>query len=460
MMRAMDLVEIAAVLGLAAPARNARFTAVATDSRTLAPGSLFVALAGERFDGHAFVAEAERRGAAALLCSRPVTAGVPLLLVPDTLRALGEIARHNREAFGGPVVALTGSAGKTTTREMIAAVLRTGGPVHATTGNLNNEIGVPLMLLGLDPEARAAVIEMGAGKPGDIAYLGAFVRPDVALVTNALPAHLQGFGTLAEVARTKGEIYDALGDDGVAVLNLDEPFADAWRARIGARRVIGASARGDALADVRAEGIALTAGCAHFRLVSAAGACEVRLAVPGVQQVANAVCAAAVGIALGVAPEAIRAGLQSVVPVAGRMQPRTSVHGALLIDDTYNANPGSLRAAIDSLASFDGERVLVLGAMAELGPGSRELHREAGAHARAAGIARVLACGEHAAAVADGFGAGAHAFATQEELIAACRAFDRAGCVLLVKGSRSAAMERVVNALIDEQPGAAGTGTH
>lgn len=358
------------------------------------------------------------------------------------------------------MVALTGSAGKTTTREMIAAVLRTGGPVHATTGNLNNEIGVPLTLLGLDPDARAAVIEMGAGKPGDIAYLGAFVRPDVALVTNALPAHLQGFGTLAEVARTKGEIYDALGDDGVAVLNLDEPFADAWRARIGARRVIGASARGDALADVRAEGIALTAGCAHFRLVSAAGACEVRLAVPGVQQVANAVCAAAVGIALGVAPEAIRAGLQSVVPVAGRMQPRTSVHGALLIDDTYNANPGSVRAAIDSLASFDGERVLVLGAMAELGPGSRELHREAGAHARAAGIARVLACGEHAAAVADGFGAGAHAFATQEELIAACRAFDRAGCVLLVKGSRSAAMERVVNALIDEQPGAAGTGTH
>ncbi|MCP5321530.1 MAG: UDP-N-acetylmuramoyl-tripeptide--D-alanyl-D-alanine ligase [Pseudomonadales bacterium] len=460
MMRAMGLVEVARVLGVAAPAHNVHFTAVSTDSRAIAPASLFVALCGERFDAHAFVGEAERGGAVALLCSRPVSAGVPVLLVPDTLRALGAIARHNRELFSGPVVALTGSAGKTTTREMIAAILRTGGPVHATAGNLNNEVGVPLTLLGLGPQAHAAVIEMGAARPGDIAYLAAFVRPDVALVTNALPAHLQGFGTLAAVAAAKGEIYEALGADGIAILNLDDPFAATWRARVGSRRVIGVSVRGDALADVCAEDVRLQDGCARFRLLTPAGCGDVRLAVPGVQQVANAVCAAAVGVALGVRPEAIRAGLQAVVPVAGRMQPRVTTRGALLIDDSYNANPGSVRAAIDSLVSFDGERVLVLGAMAELGAGSRDLHREVGAHARLRGVTQLFACGEHAEALAAGFGTGARIFASHEELTAACRSFDRPGCVILVKGSRAAAMERVVDALVDADPGVAGAGRH
>ncbi|MBK8993601.1 MAG: hypothetical protein IPM40_18935 [Gammaproteobacteria bacterium] len=265
MMRAIRLAEFAHFLGLPAPARDAAFDAVSTDTRTLAPGSLFVALRGENFDGHDFVAEAVRRGAGALLCSRPVDAAVPVLQVADTLVALGELGRFNRSLFTGTVVALTGSAGKTTTKEMIAAILGRAGSVLATAGNLNNEIGVPLTLLALHPALRYAVIEMGAAKPGDIRYLGALVRPDVAVLTNALPAHLQGFGSLQAVAATKGEIYDALGPDGVAVLNVDEPFADAWLARIGARTVLRASARGAVDADVRAEDIKVVEGNARFR---------------------------------------------------------------------------------------------------------------------------------------------------------------------------------------------------
>ncbi len=460
MMRAIGLAEFARFLGLPAPAHDVEFDAVSTDTRTLAPGCLFVALRGENFDGHDFVAEAVRRGAGALLCSRPVDAAVPVLQVADTLVALGELGRFNRSLFTGTVVALTGSAGKTTTKEMIAAILGRAGAVLATAGNLNNEIGVPLTLLALHPALRYAVIEMGAAKPGDIRYLGALVRPDVAVLTNALPAHLQGFGSLQAVATTKGEIYDALGPDGIAVLNVDEPFADAWLARIGARTVLRASARGAVDADVRAEDVMMHEGNARFRLATAAGTVRIALGVPGVQQVANAVCAAAAALALGLGPEAIRDGLESLTPVSGRMQRRRGARGCVLIDDSYNANPGSVRAAIDSLATFEGMRVLVLGNMAELGTLSRELHREAGAHARARGIERLLACGPHAAAVAEGFGPGATVLDSREEVAAACRELDRAGSVILVKGSRSAGMEAVVAALVEAEPGAAGTGRH
>jgi UDP-N-acetylmuramoyl-tripeptide--D-alanyl-D-alanine ligase len=282
----------------------------------------------------------------------------------------------------------------------------------------------------------------------------------VAVLTNALPAHLQGFGSLQAVAATKGEIYDALGPDGVAVLNVDEPFADAWLARIGVRTVLRASARGAVTADVRAEDVTMHEGNASFRLVSAAGAVRIALGVPGVQQVANAVCAAAAAVALGLGLDAIRDGLESLAPVSGRMQRRVGARGCVLIDDSYNANPGSVRAAIDSLATFSGTRVLALGNMAELGEQSRELHREVGAHARARGIDRLLACGPHADAVAEGFGPGASALGSREAVAAACREFDRAGSVILVKGSRSAGMEAVVAALVEAESGAAGTGRH
>jgi len=460
MMREMSLAAIAPLLGAAAPAQDAAFRGVSTDTRTLLAGELFVALSGERFDGHAFVAQAESRGAAALLCSRPVGSALPVLMVEDTLLALGQLGRCNRELFTGPVVALTGSAGKTTTKEMVTAILSRAGAVHATAGNLNNEIGVPLTLLGLSPADRYAVVEMGAAKRGDIRYLGELVRPDVSILTNALPAHLAGFGSLQAVADTKAEIYDALGAGGIAVLNIDEPFADAWLARIGARTVLRVSARGAPEADVSADAVRLHEGCASFRLATGDGATDVQLAIPGVQQVANALCAAAAALAVGAGLAQIRAGLESLAPVAGRMQRRASAGGAVLIDDSYNANPGSVRAAIDSLASFSGTRVLLLGNMAELGEQSHQLHAEVGSHARSRGIDRLLACGPHAQEVVAGFGPGGQAFESREQLLAACRVFDRAGCVLLVKGSRSAGMEAVVAALVQAEPGVGRAGGH
>jgi UDP-N-acetylmuramoyl-tripeptide--D-alanyl-D-alanine ligase len=454
MMRDLGLSEIAAALGQPPPVAEVALCGVSTDSRTIARGELFVALAGERFDGHAFVGEVERRGAAALLCSRAVRATVPVLQVADTERALGAVARLHRDLFTGTLVALTGSAGKTTTKEMIAAILARAGRVHATRGNLNNEIGVPLTLFGLEPGVRYAVIEMGAGKPGDIAYLAGIARPDVALVTNALPAHLERLGSLDEVARTKGALYEALPATGTAVLNVDDSFAPQWRARIGTRPLVRVSARGAPEADVRALDVTVERGHARFTLEFAGARIPIVLGIPGVQQVANAVAAAGVALAAGLGEAEVRAGLEGLRAMAGRMQHALTATGCTLIDDTYNANPGSAMAAIDTLASFPGTRVLVMGNMAELGAGAAQLHEAVGAHARARGIEKLLVTGPHATAMARGFGAGAEVFATREALLAACRAHDRAGLVMLVKGSRSAGMEAVVAAMLDGLPGA------
>jgi UDP-N-acetylmuramoyl-tripeptide--D-alanyl-D-alanine ligase len=460
MMRPMSFAEIADVLDLPRPAQDVSFCGVSTDSRTIAAGELFVALHGERFDAHEFVGAAVARGAVAVVCTRHVATQVPTLLVPDTLLALGLIARHNRMLFAGRVVGLTGSAGKTTTKEMIAAILSRAGPTIATQGNLNNEVGVPLTLLRLDAQARFGVIEMGASKPGDIAYLGRFAVPDVALLTNAMPAHLQGFGSLEAIAGTKGEIYDALGPAGVAVLNIDDRFAPDWERRIGSRRLIRASARHDSAADVRAADVSIEAGMARFRLELPDGSRAVQLGVPGVHQVSNAVNAAAVALALGIGTDCIVSGLEAVRAVSGRMQQLRTDSGCLLIDDSYNANPGSVRAAIDSLACFSGERVLVLGNMAELGGHADALHREVGAYARERGIEQLLLVGEHGAEVARGYGARARVFASRDELAEACREFDRDGVVMLVKGSRSAGMEQVVEALTGVQSGLSRAGRH
>ncbi|MBK9666671.1 MAG: UDP-N-acetylmuramoyl-tripeptide--D-alanyl-D-alanine ligase [Gammaproteobacteria bacterium] len=448
MMRNLGLAEVARFLGVAQPARDVAFNGVSTDSRSITAGQLFVALSGERFDGHAFAGEAERRGAAALLGEHETDTQLPCLQAPDTRLALGQIARLNRQLFHGTVIALTGSAGKTTTKEMIAAILGRGASVLATRGNLNNEIGVPLTLLGLTPAIRYAVIEMGAARPGDIRYLAGLAEPDVALLTNALPAHLEGFGSIEAVAETKGEIYDALAPAGTAVLNIDDRFADRWLTRIGSRRVVRVSARGLAGADVRASDVRIVDGCAQLSLEMPGGQISVRLQVPGVQQVANAVAAAGVACALGIATKLVKEGLESLCPVAGRMERLKSRSGCLLINDTYNANPGSMRAAIETLATFAGTRVLVMGHMAELGAGAGRLHHEAGVCAREHAIEHLLVTGAHAGAVAEGYGAAARVFAARDALALACAQFDRPGVVMLVKGSRSAGMEAVVEALL------------
>jgi UDP-N-acetylmuramoyl-tripeptide--D-alanyl-D-alanine ligase len=460
--RALSLGEIAQALGVMLPAGMSDRTVegVSTDSRTVAPGDLFVALRGERFDAHDHVGEAQSRGAAALVCSRPVSASVPVLLVSDTEHALGAIAALHRSLFAGTVVALTGSAGKTTTKEMIAAILATAGPVLATRDNLNNEIGVPLTLFRLERKHRYAVIEMGAGKPGDIAYLAGIAKPQLALLTNALPAHLERLGSLGEVARTKGAIYEALPADGTAILNADDDFADYWTALAAPRRVLRFSASGKSDADIRALDVRLTEGCARFRLELPGDAADVRLSLPGVQQVANTLAAAAVGHALGLRADAIASALADLQAPAGRMQRCTGPGGAQILDDTYNANPGSVRAAIDTLSGFRGLRVLALGNMAELGPQAAELHMAMGRYAQERGIDRLLTIGPHAGDVAEGFGSGAEIHASRDELARSLGACDAPGNVILVKGSRSAGMDAVVAALTRTHPGDARTGTH
>ena len=434
------------------------FAGVGIDSRRLARDALFVALPGERVDGHAFLAQARARGAAGALVSR-FDPDVPLaqLVVPDVRAALVALAVLWRGTFRGPVVALTGSNGKTTVKEMIAAMLGTRGEVWATPGNYNNELGVPLSLLGLDPARHeAAVFELGANHAGEIAQLTQWVRPDVGLITQAGRAHLEGFGSLEGVARAKGELIAGLAPGAVAVINADDVFAPYWSTLARGRVVrFGFAPEADVRADPAARRVAADAdGTAQrFQLQTPSGAAELRLGFLGRHNLRNALAAAAVGEALGLSVEAIAAGLATARPAPGRLNWLIGTGGVRVIDDTYNANPTSMTAAIDVLAELPGERWLVIGDMAELGPDAAALHAEMGAHARAQGIGRVYACGPLSAAAVDAFGAGARHFADQDALTGSLLG-DLGGCkvppTLLIKGSRRMAMERVVAALKQE----------
>ncbi len=423
---------------------------VATDTRQLQPGDLFVALQGQR-DGHEFLAAAAAAGAAAALVQRyQPDLALPQWVVPDPLTVLGELAAAWRRQFDLPVLALTGSSGKTTVKELLAASLAaTGLPVLATTGNLNNHIGVPLTLLRLRAEHRYAVIELGANHPGEIAALVRLVQPDVALVNNAGPAHLAGFGSLDGVARAKAEIYAGLKPGGVAVINADDAYAPLWLAQTTSWRQVRfgleaeAEVRGRALAGQLTE-----AGLGHTAQVDTPeGTFVLQLALGGLHNVRNALAATAMAWAVGVPLDAIAQGLASVRPVRGRLAGQRLADGGWLIDDTYNANPASVRAAIAVLASLPGPRWLVLGDLGELGPEAVQLHQDLGQAARAAGLERLLTVGPLSAAAAAAFGAGGEAHATQAALIA-CLQARREPVTLLVKGSRSAKMENIVQALL------------
>ncbi|HKK06102.1 MAG TPA: UDP-N-acetylmuramoyl-tripeptide--D-alanyl-D-alanine ligase [Gammaproteobacteria bacterium] len=446
----LSLAEAARALGTAPPGGKTVVRGVSTDSRTLQAGELFVALRGPSFDGHDFVDAARERGAAAYLLDHAVAGAEPALIVPDTRLALGRLARHWRERFSAPLVAVTGSNGKTTVKEMLAAILGTLGPTLATRGNLNNDIGVPLTLFGLRPGHRYAVIEMGANHPGEIAYLTDIARPDVALITNAGEAHLEGFGSVAGVARAKGEIYGGLGPDGVAVINADDTYASLWVELAGGRRQIRFAL--EAKADVSAEWRPAGAG-SELAVRTPAGDFEVQLPLAGRHNVMNALAACAAASAVGCSTEAMRAGLAGLRPVPGRLVRRAAYAGAALIDDTYNANPGSLQAALDVLAACDGERYFVLGDMAELGESGVELHTNAGERARVAGVERLYCLGELAAAACERFGAGARAFNSREALIEALRGELHAGVTVLLKGSRRMKLDEVVAALVTEGEG-------
>jgi UDP-N-acetylmuramoyl-tripeptide--D-alanyl-D-alanine ligase len=451
----MDLLEAAAVTGGSAAHGNPSFTGVSTDSRSVGAGDLFVALAGENFDGHDYVAAAFERGAAAAVVRRG-WAGAPqrpLLEVDSPLAALGALAAHWRARFDLPLVGVTGSNGKTTVKEMCAAILRASATekgldpslaVLATQGNLNNDIGLPLMLLRMRPHHCSAVIEMGMNHPGEIAYLAGLARPTVAVVNNAQRAHLEGMGALAAVAEEKGAIYGGLDEAGIAVINADDAFADYWHGLNRDRCCVAFGLERPAEVSGAWTPHGLTSRL-HIR--SWLGDIDVLLRVPGEHNARNALAATAATLAAGASLEAVCAGLEGYGGVKGRLHVRPAQAGATLIDDSYNANPDSVRAAIDVLAASPGRTILVFGDMGETGARAGQFHDEIGGYAKSAGIDRLYALGERAALAAANFGEGGQHFHKVEALIGALLRELNKDTVVLVKGSRFMRMERVADAL-------------
>jgi UDP-N-acetylmuramoyl-tripeptide--D-alanyl-D-alanine ligase len=430
------------------------FTSVSTDTRTLVPGALFVALRGERFDGHDYVAAAHSGGAAAALLERGIDVELPQVIVADSKRALGVSAAQWRARFILPVIAVAGSNGKTTVTQMIAAILAAEfGDKNrlATRGNLNNDIGVPLMLWQLGRQHRAAVFELGMNHPGEIAYLAELVRPTVALVNNAQREHQEFMQTVEATAFENGEVIAALplSTDGVAVFPGDEPCTPIWRQLAGTRRVIDFAL--EAYAVVTAT-YRLGAETSEVSMATPLGLIDCELAVTGVHNVRNALAAAACAIGAGASAGAIATGLAAFRPVAGRGARLRTVAGAALIDDSYNANPDSVRAAIDVLAAASAPRVLLLGDMGEVGERATDFHREMGRYARERGIDAVLALGEHTREAVAEFGVGGRHFDSIEALVTAARELAAPSATLLVKGSRFMRMERAVQALAAAQP--------
>lgn len=434
-----------------------RFDSVGTDSRAIQPGQLFVALRGERFDGHDFVLAALQAGAAAAMVDSAWRAegdyaALPLLVVDDTRLALGALAAGWRARFAIPLLGITGSNGKTTVKEMCAAIFRAQArlegygdeAVHATRGNFNNDIGLPLTLLALAPVHRAAVIEMGMNHPGEIGYLTRLARPTAALVNNAQRAHLLGLGNLAEVAREKGTIYDGLGEDGVAVVNADDAHAAYWRTLNAGRRIVTFGI--DAAAEVQGRCTLHGLG-SRLEIDTPQGKIDISLQVPGLHNARNAVGAAALCLAAGATPEAIAAGLAAYAGTGGRLQRRPGPKGSTVLDDSYNANPDSMRAGIDVLASTPGRKVLVLGDMGEVGDASAQVHDEIGGYAKSKGVDLLYALGDMSAVAVGNFGDGGQHFADPEALVQALLGYLDTDTVVLVKGSRFMRMERVADRL-------------
>lgn len=427
------------------------------DTRSLMPGSLYVAIRGERFDGHDFAYDAAMRSASALLVDHAVEVDLPQIVVADTQVALARIAANLQLDRGSKVVAITGSNGKTSVKTLTQAILQRAGNSYFNPGNRNNEIGLPLAVIDAPDDADFSIYEMGAGKPGDIAYLTDIVTPDVALVNNVASAHLERMGSLLGVAETKGAIYSALPADGVAVINADDAFAEYFAELAAGKRILRFGL--DASADVTARNISASADGSQFMLVTPQGEATVDLSLPGRHNVLNALAAAALALACGVAPTTIAEGLADSKPVPGRQVARTLPNGAVLIDDSYNANPGSLIAAIDTLAAAGGEAWLVLGDMRELGAEGEALHADVGRKAKSAGIGRLYTLGPLSAAAALAFGEGARSFESHAALTDALRAdlqqFAQPQTLrCLVKGSRGSAMDRIVTALLSTGEGA------
>lgn len=448
----MTLTQAARILGLNAPAADTEFTGISIDTRTLPAGSLYAAIPGERVDGHDYVLEARQKGAAAAMINRPLATDIPQLIVGDTTAALGKLGAAWRNEFHIPFIAVTGSNGKTSTKNMLASIMQAacGGnedQVLATKGTLNNHWGLPLTLARLDKNHRYAAIEMGMNHFGEIKYLTELTRPDVAIITNAAAAHLAGVGSIEGVARAKAEIFLGLPETGIAILNRDDAFYDYWCGQIGARRHISFGFHADA--DVRGT---LHTSADPFQKISIntkSGSIDVNLPLLGKHNAANALAAAAACMAVGIDLQAIKSGLETMTPAPGRLIMHTMTNGVKIIDDTYNANPFSLDAAVETLAGFAGKKILVLGDMKELGDDAKNIHHHAGEKIRSAGIDYLFTYGELSMNTAQGFGEGAYHFNEQEKLVNALKPFLYNTTTILVKGSRSMKMERVIAGLVN-----------
>ncbi|MCX7545153.1 UDP-N-acetylmuramoyl-tripeptide--D-alanyl-D-alanine ligase [Marinicella gelatinilytica] len=441
----MQLHQIAAIVNSQLVGKDVRIKGVSTDSRTVQPGQLFVALAGEHFDGADYCQQAVEHGAVAVLVSRPVEVSVPQLICDDTQKALAALASAWLQQCQAQVIAITGSNGKTTVKNMLYSVLKQQASVQATAGNYNNEIGLPLTVLALKPETKYLILEMGAGQAGDIAYLCEIAPPNVALVNNISEAHVGRFNGLDAIAKTKGEIYQALQSGGLAVINVDDNYHDSWSIPNGVNQVrFGRHKDADyRLMDNSQETVQVK--------TSDGQTIHLRLPVAGGHNLMNAAAVVAMAHWLGFSVEHIASGLSHFKPEAGRLQRHHFKQGGLLIDDSYNANPASMQAALSVLQQSPKPRVLVCGDMLELGETAILAHKKVGETAKIMGIENVYAVGDWADAVCQGFGDSAcHSFCQTEQLIEALnKKLDRTGTVL-VKASRGMRLERIVEALLAE----------
>lgn len=446
-MISVTLSQLAGILHGELHGQDATIDAVTSDTRKLTPGCLFVALKGERFDAHDFADQAKAGGAGALLVSRKLDCDLPQLLVKDTRQAFGELGAWVRQQVPTRVVALTGSSGKTSVKEMTAAILSECGNTLYTAGNLNNDVGVPMTLLRLTKEHQYAVIELGANHQGEIAWTVGLTRPEAALVNNLAAAHLEGFGSLAGVAKAKGEIYTGLPANGVAIMNADNNDWLNWQSIIGDRKVWRFSPNA-ANSDFTATNIHVTSHGTEFTLQTPMGNVDVTLPLPGRHNIANALAATSLAMAVGASLAAVKQGLANLKAVPGRLFPVQLGENKLLLDDTYNANVGSMTAAAHVLAEMPGYRVMVVGDMAELGDESEACHIQVGEAAKGVGIDKVLSVGKLSKALSATSGVGEH-FNDKAAVVARLKALiaEQQIITILVKGSRSSAMEEVVREL-------------
>jgi UDP-N-acetylmuramoyl-tripeptide--D-alanyl-D-alanine ligase len=421
------------------------FSGIQTDSRKVKPGDLYVAIVGERCDGNDFVEDAVKNGAVAAMLSKPVDAGIPILLVPDTIKALAQCAEKWRAQFNIPIIGVTGSCGKTTVKDMLASILHAayGENCFATKGNFNTDITVPIMLLGLQQHHRAAVIEMGMGKPGDLILLSELVKPTVATINNIALVHSEFLGELEDVAHFKADIFSGLQKKGTAVLNAGEPYDEMWRKIVGDKKILTFGMSGE----IKISAVSANFEGCEFQLTFPEKQIHVKTKLPGEHTAMNAACAAACAYAADVDVELIKKGLENVERPARRMQQLPGKHGSVLIDDGYNANPTATKAAIDVLKQFPGKKILLLGAMRELGPLERELHAEVGEYAKSQGINQLFAVGNIAEEAALAFGEGGQYFEDRDTLTKQVLSLLDDNTCVLVKGSFSMNMKAFVEAL-------------